>query len=112
MQTLPLDFKLDSIIHLFDLSSLCRAKILREAEHPLFFDKKEIGIFWSFTGLSFSLFSDLLSILEFHGVLLCQYTLGSIGCMTVFFTLSRDVGIPFSLKLFCLFFIPRITKFD
>lgn len=75
-------------------------------------EKLECSCLFFSIGLRLPLHPDLSSILEFYGVSLCRYTLGSIGCMVAFIALIRELGIIFSLEAFCYKFILKVMKFE
>lgn len=84
-----------------------KARHALDNEHPFFPADGEVGVYLGhfMAGLSFSLDSNLLDIMQYYGLPLCRYNHASIGSKVSFLSLLHSMRLLFSVDVFHYFFI-------
>src|SRR5436189_4665264 len=102
--------KLGLAIKGFSIRSPYRVRAADANERPCFPREGEVGVYAGHfqCGLTLPLDMDLVRIMKYYELPLCQFTPIAIGSMVGFLHLIRRLEIPFSLALFRSLFRPQV----
>src|SRR4051812_19555896 len=102
--------KLGNAIKGFIIRSPYRVRAADATERPFSPREGEVGVYAGHfqCGLTLPLDVDLVRIMNYYELPLCQFTPIAIGAMVGFLHMIRRLDIPFSLALFRLLFRPQV----
>src|SRR3954467_3001691 len=104
--------KLEEVTRDFIIHSPYKVRATAATERPFFPKKNEVGVYVGHfqCGLTFPLDENLVKIVDYYDLPLCQFMPISIAGIVGFLHLTRLLLIPFSLTLFRLLFRPPVVS--